>query len=89
MAADAVRRQTAGWRCVGDPKASVAFLTNKLASVMAVADDVMQQLLRDLDSPLFKAREAAEKELRLLGDLAEPGRPALKSDLSLERRGAS
>jgi RNA polymerase sigma factor (sigma-70 family) len=85
IGADAIGAQSAAWRFVGDPKASVAFLKRRFAAMPVASEDVMGPLLRDLDSDQFKRRESAELQLRALGDRAEPRlRQALKTNPSLE-----
>jgi RNA polymerase sigma factor (sigma-70 family) len=81
----AAAAQAAFWRFVDDPEPSVAFLRMRLQPMTAAAPEVTRPLLADLNSDQFKVRAAAERQLRALGERAEPAlRQALKTSSSLE-----
>jgi hypothetical protein len=84
---DAARANAALWQLVGDRERSVPFLSEHLRVAQSTKTDDVRLLLRELDSDSFKAREAAERKLRDLGDRAEaPLRAALNGDLSAETK---
>jgi hypothetical protein len=74
------------WRLADDP-ATVAFLKERLRPVPPPSPDLLRSLLNDLDSDQFVVREAAERQLRNLGERAGSAlREALKAKPSLEKR---
>jgi hypothetical protein len=54
------------------PGPAVALVTDRLKPPAAVTGDLVQRLLRDLDSDQFAAREKAARELDRVADQAEP-----------------
>jgi WD40 repeat protein len=72
---------------MSDAKGSAGFLRGKIPPVKPTAGERLQKLITDLDSDKFAVRDAAEKALAELGELAVPAmRKALASDLALEPR---
>jgi RNA polymerase sigma factor (sigma-70 family) len=83
--ADAARAYAAVWQLADDPGRSVPFLAERLRGATAPAPDIIAGLLRELDSATFAARETADRNLRDLGERAEPAlRAALSTGLSAE-----
>jgi RNA polymerase sigma factor (sigma-70 family) len=65
---------------------AVKFLCTRLKPVAAPADEQMRKLIAQLGAEEFADREAAERELRALGDAAAPAlHAALKAGLSDEQ----
>lgn len=91
---DALRGDDAGatyravWALAEHPEQSVAFLREHLRSARPKVDaDRAKQLLADLDSDEFAKREAASRELAMLGAPVEPAlREALEKAPSPEVR---
>jgi WD40 repeat protein len=82
---DAARAYEAIWSLVPAAPQSVAFLEKKLRPAKRLDPKRLSQLVRDLDSDIFRIRTQAAKELESLGDLAEPAlRKALEENSSLE-----
>src|SRR5205814_854896 len=54
------------------PDRAVPFLAGKVKPVAAADPARVAKLIADLDSPVYAARAAASRELRKLGELAEP-----------------
>src|SRR5262249_55315026 len=68
-------------------KTAVPFLKERLRPAEPADPERIRQLIADLDSQQFAAREAASKELTSLGAEAEPAlRAALKGSPSAEHR---
>jgi RNA polymerase sigma factor (sigma-70 family) len=66
---------------------AVGLIRGKLAPVYTADPDRVAALVKKLDSSTFSEREEAARELKKLGDAAEPGlRRALQENLSLESR---
>jgi RNA polymerase sigma factor (sigma-70 family) len=75
-----------------DAKGAAAFLRGKIPPMKPAAAERLQKLIADLDSDKFAVREAAERGLAELGDLAGPamgkalaGSPALEVRLRLQK----
>jgi RNA polymerase sigma factor (sigma-70 family) len=84
---DAAEAGRSLWLFTTDPKRAVPFITGRLYELPPGDPQRIPKLAADLDSPLFKAREAAERKLQALGKLAEPGlRAVLAGRISLEFR---
>jgi len=64
---DAPRADAAMWTLVSDEGAAKFLQTKLIAKPVEVDAAVVEQLVVDLDSDEFLAREAAERELRLYG----------------------
>jgi hypothetical protein len=63
------------------------FLQSRLKPIVVADATAMNKLITDLANGTFAAREAATKQLKALGEQAEPGiRAALKGDTPLESR---
>ncbi|HEY7308498.1 MAG TPA: sigma-70 family RNA polymerase sigma factor [Gemmataceae bacterium] len=72
---------------IAAPAQAVPFLSEKLKPVVEVDAERFAQLLKKLESDQFREREDATRELKKLGDSAEPAlRNFLKENLSLETR---
>jgi RNA polymerase sigma factor (sigma-70 family) len=85
LSADAGKAHLAGWALSDSSRDSSPFLRNRFKPVPVDAD-LLRKLIADLDGS-FVLREAATKQLRALGEKAEPGmRAALKEDLPLETK---
>ncbi|HEY8503330.1 MAG TPA: hypothetical protein VIL46_02030, partial [Gemmataceae bacterium] len=85
--ADARRAYAALWRLADDPERSLPLLRRRLRPVTPAGPEVLRPLLRALDSSRFGEREAAERELRTLGDRARPDLlEALGANPSAEQR---
>ncbi len=83
---DAVKAFAAVDALAAQPGLSLPLLCQRLKPATVPADRI-RRLISDLDSDQFTRREAATKELRALGELAEPGlRKALAKPSSLEVR---
>jgi hypothetical protein len=84
---DARKAHQAAWRMIVAPRQSVASLQGRLKPVMAVDAAKVKQLIADLDSSKFAARQMAAKELEQLGEQVKmPMEKALKGNLTLEAR---
>jgi hypothetical protein len=69
------------------PEAAVPLLREKLLPATGPTAAAVAKLVADLDAPAFADREAAEKELRKLGELAGPAvREVVKTTPSAEVR---
>jgi WD40 repeat protein len=85
--ADAVAARRAVPLLARRPERGVPFLRERLKGLKQTALDRLPRWLADLDSDDFEARERATRELRRLGELAEPAlRQALADDPPLEAR---
>jgi hypothetical protein len=83
-AAEAHRRMAA---LTASPTQAVRLLRDRLQPIAAVAPDHLARLLQKLDSNQFGEREEATRELKKIGDAAEPAlRQALQGNLPLETR---
>ncbi len=83
---DAPVAYAALWRLRESPEVALALLRRHLAPA-AFSAVAFQRLLADLDAEDFKVREAAERSLQDLGDLAvRPLRKVLQQPLSVEVR---
>lgn len=82
---DAVAAQRAVWQLSAAPQQSVPFLRQRLRPAEAVDARRLSQLIADLDSDVFIARQKATNTLQDLGDQAEPSlRKALEAKPSPE-----
>jgi RNA polymerase sigma factor (sigma-70 family) len=82
---DAAQAARAIWSLGADPKRAVPFLAQHLRDVPGIDCQRIRPLIADLDSNDFKVREAAEKQLRAFGKLAEPAlREVIARKVSLE-----
>jgi hypothetical protein len=68
---DALQAHCALWTMICAPEPSVAFLKKQLQPVAAVGPQRIAQLIANLDSDDFVARERAMTELEKVSDLAE------------------
>jgi RNA polymerase sigma factor (sigma-70 family) len=86
--ADAGEAGRAVWAFTADPQRAVPFLVGRLRGLRpATEPQRIPQLVADLDSARFQARQTAAKELEALGKLAEPAlREVLARPASLEVR---
>ncbi len=83
--ADAARAYAAVWRLADDPRRAVALLAGRLAPIAPPPAELLQRLLRDLGSDAFAVRQPAERQLRQLGERAEPAlREALRQERTIE-----
>jgi RNA polymerase sigma factor (sigma-70 family) len=81
---DAAAAYRALWTLALAPEQAVPFLGRRLQPVAAADPQTVGRLLADLDSDAFETRERAARELRKLGEAAEPAlRKALAGDLAL------
>src|SRR5579883_1384474 len=84
---DAARSFTAMRRLRASPEPAIKLLRQKLKPVEKVETETVRKWIRDLDSDVFKAREAAQQSLEELGDrAAELMRAALRQSPSVEVR---
>jgi hypothetical protein len=82
---DAAEAARAIWSFALDPKRAVPFIEKALSELPKLRD--APALISDLDSDQFAVREKAQKELEMLGKIAEPAvRQALARGPSLEVR---
>jgi RNA polymerase sigma factor (sigma-70 family) len=85
--ADARRAHAALWRLADDPARAIPQLKEQLQPITPSPPERTRSLLDGLDSNQFKVREAAERELRALGERAVPAlRAALKANPSAEKK---
>jgi WD40 repeat protein len=85
--ADAAKGVRAVWRLIDAGEQVLAILGDRIPPVTPLPKDEIAALLRDLDSDVFKTREAAAKRLRELGEIAAPAlRAKLQAKPSLEVR---
>jgi hypothetical protein len=84
---DAGKAHTAGWELADRPERAVALLRERVKPVRSADDAAVRGLVAKLDVPAFATREAAEKQLRELGETAVPAlRAALKAGVSDEQK---
>jgi hypothetical protein len=84
--ADAGKAHAAVWALADGGDGVVVFFRARLKPVAAPADDPVRKLIARLGAEEFADREAAERELRELGDAAAPAlRAAIKAGLSDEQ----
>jgi RNA polymerase sigma factor (sigma-70 family) len=84
---DAAKACSAIWALADAPKDAVPFLRGRVRPMTGPSDEQAKALIAKLDAPGFATREAAEKELRELGDAAVPAlRAALGAKLSGEQK---
>jgi WD40 repeat protein len=84
---DAAKAFAAACRFADDPNQSLPFLKERLRAIHRPTVAEVKNLLAELQSPVFKTREAAEKKLRSFADLDEsPLREALKADPPAQAR---
>jgi hypothetical protein len=77
--ADAERAYRAMIVLAGRPREALPFLESRIRPVVAADGNVLRKLIAELDSRDFKRRQRATKDLRRLGETAEPAlREALK-----------
>src|SRR5262249_37780219 len=82
---DAAASYRAMCRLIAAPADALTLLRPRLKPVESVDDKRIERWIADLDAGEFAAREKATKELRKLGELAEPAlRKALASRPTLE-----
>jgi hypothetical protein len=87
-AEDARRRFVAVRRLAGSPDNAIAFLARRLRAVPLADEKQVAHIVADMDSPAFKVREGASRELAALGEpAAEICRKALRSNPPAEVRG--
>jgi hypothetical protein len=87
LAADSRKALAARWALGGTPEQAVRLLRERLQPARSADATRLRQLLADLDSDRFEAREQARKGLEELGELAAPAlRQALKEEPSVEVR---
>ncbi|HTU89062.1 MAG TPA: hypothetical protein VMF69_03095 [Gemmataceae bacterium] len=85
--ADAAHAFQARWKLASAPEQAIPFLKEHLPPAKAADPQHLRRLLTDLDSEQFAVREKVQKELEILGDLAEPAlRQTLANKPSLEIR---
>jgi hypothetical protein len=89
---DAARAYAAVWALADAPADSVPFLREHLRPVASPPPERVRALIAKLDAPAFADREAAEKEIRELGDTvlgalqaALQSRPSAEQKARLER----
>jgi hypothetical protein len=86
--ADAAKAYRAIWALADAGADAVPFVAARLKAAATPAEDRMKKLVAQLGAEEFADREAAERELRDLGDAAASAlRDALKGDLSAEQTG--
>lgn len=84
---DAAQAHRAIWLLVADPERALPLLREHLHPVSAADPRRLARWIADLDSNEFTVREAATRELRKVGELAQPAlRAAIKDKPSLELR---
>jgi hypothetical protein len=84
---DAARAFTAMRRLRASPERTVKLLREKLKPVEKVEPETVRKWIRELDSDVFKTREAAQQSLEKLGDrAAELMRATLRQSPSAEVR---
>jgi RNA polymerase sigma factor (sigma-70 family) len=72
---------------IAAPEVAVLLLRAKMRPALAVEHEVVNALIRDLESQSFPARKRAHDELAKLGELVEPAlRDAISGKTSLEGR---
>jgi RNA polymerase sigma factor (sigma-70 family) len=87
LSADTARAHRAIGALVDSPRLAAPMLRSRLAPVPVADAPTLRRIIADLDSATFAVREAATKQLKALGEQAEPGmRAALKEELPLETR---
>jgi WD40 repeat protein len=87
LSADAWEADQAAWLLAADPQQTLPFLKEHLHRVSS--EEEIHQLIRDLDSDVFRTRERAMKKLQADGDAAEPALRRVMLDrppLELRRR---
>jgi hypothetical protein len=84
---DSARAYAAVWRCGQNPEEAVRSLAALFPAVAPLADGEWAALMRRLDSPHFRERQAASRRLEDLGRSVEGAlRQALKDKPTLEQR---
>src|SRR5262249_35542549 len=84
---DANRALTAVWSLVAVPEKATRLLRERITPVRAPDPERVRRLLADLDSPTFRVRDTAMKELEPLANQASDlFREALEKSPSLELR---
>jgi RNA polymerase sigma factor (sigma-70 family) len=93
---DAAKAYAAVWALADAPADAVPFLRGRLRPVTGPPIERVRAVIAKLDAPAFADREAAEKELRELGDTvlgplqaAIQGRPSAEQKTRLERLSAA
>lgn len=85
--ADAAKAHRALWSLVADPMRALPFLREQLHPAPGIDAHRLARFLADLDSKEFTVRETATRELRKMGEQAQPAlRKAMKDKPSLELR---
>jgi len=84
---DAAKAYVAIWLLADAPGDSVPYLRARLRPAVAPTADQLSKLITRLDAAAFADREAAEKDLRELGELAMPAlRDRLKAGALIEQK---
>jgi WD40 repeat protein len=84
---DAKQAHAAIWGLVAAPERTLPLFRERLHPAEVPPAEKLKQLISDLDSEEFGKRNAANKELAEIEELAEPAmREALKEDISAEKR---
>lgn len=87
MSANPLVANKAVWQLVATPKLAVPFLAERIRPPTPVDKKQIEALIHDLDSPAFRVRSRASRELSKMGRKAEEAiRDALKKKPSLEVR---
>jgi RNA polymerase sigma factor (sigma-70 family) len=88
LGGDLFRARQVSWALIGSPAQAVPLLREKLQPVSIKVDGIrIARLVAELDDDQFAVREAAEKELDRLGEVAAPAlRKALTGQPSVEVR---
>jgi WD40 repeat protein len=85
--ADAEKAGKALRRLTAAPDGVVRLIRDRIHPVRNVAEETITRLVADLDSPRFATRDAAERRLARLGELAENAlRAVVREGIDLERR---
>jgi hypothetical protein len=87
LVGDAPQAHRAIWSLAGVPAQAVQFLRDRLQPAVPLPAAELQRLVQDLDSPRFRRREEALRQLAEFGEDAEPTlRQALADKPSTEAR---
>ena len=74
------------WRFVAIPHQTLPFFAKMLTPVKSADPKMVRRLIDDLDSPMFKLREKAARDLELLGEFAVDELHKAKKSAGLEKR---
>jgi hypothetical protein len=85
---DATKAHSAVWTLIANPEQTLPLFRQRLRPAPAADTERIRRLIADLDSPQFKERNAASRQLAALGDQAEFALQQVleKDQLSLELR---